>query len=51
MSFFSSEACVLVHHRLAGLGSKSNLFASSIRSLSICSMCSFEWDMIQKLPT
>ena len=39
---FSSEAYVLVHCRLAGLGSRSILSASSMRSFSICSWCSFE---------
>ena len=49
MSLFSSESHVFVHHRLAGSGSRSHLLASSIRSRGICSIFSFECDMIQKL--
>ena len=49
ISIFSSEAYELVHHRLAGLGSKSHLLASSTRSRNICSKISFECDMIQEL--
>ena len=42
MSIFTSDFFVLVHHRLAGLGPTSHLFASSIRSRSICSRFSFD---------
>ena len=39
ISSSSSEAYVLVHHRLAGLGSKSTFAASSMKSFNICCKC------------
>ena len=49
MSHLSSGSYVLVHHRFAGLGTRSHLLASSITSRSICSRFFLECVMIQKL--
>ena len=44
-SHLSSGSQVLVHQRLAGLGTMSHFPASSIRSRSVCSTFLLEWDM------
>ena len=44
-SHLSSGSQVLLHQRLAGLGTMSHFPASSIRSRSVCSTFLLEWDL------